>query len=257
MEKIEQVQSDWNQLDDEQIDYIKNKPTVFSEWFGTQEEYDDIEIKDQDKIYNIKYEAQIIGDNEIRYTSTDNQQINNFTTTGLTILSHTFTNGVGSIVLDPSTVDLPSLFANNTRLDTIEFGKNILLNNEKVLASNNETTVLSSITLPANLTTVGARLLRNRRGISTLDIPATVTSIGTFMVWTNDWNREFLQSITCRPTIPPTIEKFTFVVGEPSSAIQGNFVPIVYVPATSVTAYQTATVWSEYVAAGMQILPIQ
>jgi hypothetical protein len=51
---IDQVQSDWNQTDNTQVDYIKNKPTVYNEWFGTQAEYDLISPKDPNTIYYIE-----------------------------------------------------------------------------------------------------------------------------------------------------------------------------------------------------------
>ena len=51
---IEQVQSDWAQTDNTQVDYIKNKPTVYNEWFGTQAEFDLIDPKDPDTIYHIE-----------------------------------------------------------------------------------------------------------------------------------------------------------------------------------------------------------
>lgn len=51
---IDQVQSDWNQTDNTQVDFIKNKPTVYNEWFGTQLEYDAISVKDPDTIYYIE-----------------------------------------------------------------------------------------------------------------------------------------------------------------------------------------------------------
>ncbi len=77
----EQVQADWNQTDDTQVDYIKNKPTIPAapvqsdwneadssslayinnkptippqQWFGTQAEYDLIDPKDPNVIYNIE-----------------------------------------------------------------------------------------------------------------------------------------------------------------------------------------------------------
>lgn len=51
---IEQVQSDWAQTDNTQVDYIKNKPTIKSEWFGTQAEFDLIGPKDANTIYYIE-----------------------------------------------------------------------------------------------------------------------------------------------------------------------------------------------------------
>ena len=51
---IDQVQSDWNQTDDTQVDYIKNKPSVSNEWFGTQAEFDLIDPKDANTVYYIE-----------------------------------------------------------------------------------------------------------------------------------------------------------------------------------------------------------
>lgn len=51
---IDQIQSDWAQTDNTQVDFIKNKPTVYNEWFGTQAEYDAISVKDPNTIYYIE-----------------------------------------------------------------------------------------------------------------------------------------------------------------------------------------------------------
>lgn len=57
MPQTVQIQADWGQTDSTQIDFIKNKPNLYEEWFGTQAEYDQISVKDPNTIYNIKYEA--------------------------------------------------------------------------------------------------------------------------------------------------------------------------------------------------------
>lgn len=57
MPQTVQIQADWSQTDSTQIDFIKNKPVIYDEWFGTQAEYDQISVKDPNTIYNIKYEA--------------------------------------------------------------------------------------------------------------------------------------------------------------------------------------------------------
>lgn len=54
MSETIQIQADWGQTDSTQIDFIKNKPNLYEEWWGTQSEYDAILVKDPDKIYNIK-----------------------------------------------------------------------------------------------------------------------------------------------------------------------------------------------------------
>jgi hypothetical protein len=57
MPQTVQIQADWSQTDSTQIDFIKNKPNLYEEWWGTQAEYDQISVKDPNTIYNIKYEA--------------------------------------------------------------------------------------------------------------------------------------------------------------------------------------------------------
>lgn len=49
-----QVQSDWNESDNTSKAYIANKPTILTQWFGTQAEYDLIDPKDPNVIYNIE-----------------------------------------------------------------------------------------------------------------------------------------------------------------------------------------------------------
>lgn len=54
MSETIQIQADWGQTDSTQIDFIKNKPVLYEEWFGTQADYDAISVKDPSKIYNIE-----------------------------------------------------------------------------------------------------------------------------------------------------------------------------------------------------------
>lgn len=54
MSETIQIQADWGQTDSTQIDFIKNKPVFYEEWWGTQADYDAILVKDPNKIYNIK-----------------------------------------------------------------------------------------------------------------------------------------------------------------------------------------------------------
>jgi hypothetical protein len=46
-----QINSDWNS--NSGVSQILNKPTVYNEWFGTQQEYDAILVKDPDTVYHI------------------------------------------------------------------------------------------------------------------------------------------------------------------------------------------------------------
>ena len=47
------TQPDWNQSDNTQLDYIKNKPTIPQIWSGTQAQYDLIQSPDPNTIYII------------------------------------------------------------------------------------------------------------------------------------------------------------------------------------------------------------
>ena len=65
-----QVQSDWSQVDNSQVDFIKNKPTVYNHWFGTQAQYDLLPTKDINTIYHIEGAAPMQSDwNEADPTS--------------------------------------------------------------------------------------------------------------------------------------------------------------------------------------------
>ena len=92
---------------------------------------------------------------------------------------------------------------------------------------------LAEITLPPNLVTITGTSFRGI-AISEIIIPAKVTSIGV---------RSFafcskLTTITMLPTTPPTIDSTTFQ--------SSNKIAHIFVPAESVTAYQTAANWSSY-----------
>ena len=65
-----QVQSDWTEADSSDPSYIQNKPMVYTEWFGTQQEYDAILEKDSNTIYHIEGPAPAQSDwNEVNSSS--------------------------------------------------------------------------------------------------------------------------------------------------------------------------------------------
>lgn len=94
---------------------------------------------------------------------------------------------------------------------------------------------LSAITIPQGVTSIGNSTFSNCYSLSSVTIPQGVTSI---------WNSAFS---TCSgmaeyhflPTTPPTLANTNAF-----SAIQSDC--IIYVPAGSLEAYQTATNWSTY-----------
>ena len=95
---------------------------------------------------------------------------------------------------------------------------------------------LTSITLSENLCSIGEGAFLDCTKLKEITIPASVTSIGgaAFNACYN------LASITCEALVPPTF-------GESAkSHFSVSASTPVYVPATSLEAYQTADVWKEF-----------
>ena len=101
---------------------------------------------------------------------------------------------------------------------------------------------LTSITIPNTVTTIGDSSFIDCTGLVSITIPSSVTNINgyAFLRCTG------LTSITCEATTPPTL-----TVNLPFE--NTNDCPI-YVPSTSVSAYQSASGWSTY-ASRIQAIP--
>lgn len=105
----------------------------------------------------------------------------------------------------------------------------------------NSCSSLTSITMPQNLATIEQRAFQYCSGLTSFTVPAGVTSIGN-----SAFQRcSSLTSFTCLAPIPPTLGSNVFQLT--------NNCPI-YVPANSVSAYQSATGWSNY-ASRIQAIP--
>ena len=104
---------------------------------------------------------------------------------------------------------------------------------------------LKNITLPNTLTVIDTSSLQSTHLLSSLTIPASVTTIN------NNWiaGAYNLTELIMLPTTPPTMN---------NAGIQNNADLIIYVPYSSdhsiLNAYKTATNWSTY-ASKMQELP--
>ena len=124
-------------------------------------------------------------------------------------------------------------------------------------------TSLTSMDIPDSVTSIGDYAFAGCSGLTSIDIPNSVTSIGhnTFEdcgglasatigsgVTSIDYNVFYnctgLQSITVLATTPPTLGKRAF---------DGSTCPI-YVPASSVETYKTASGWKTY-ASRIQAIP--
>lgn len=88
---------------------------------------------------------------------------------------------------------------------------------------------IHSITLPNTLTTIYAGAFRKMQ-LSTLTIPASVTSMGASILYNTT-----LPELIMLPTTPPTIASNTFT---------NSTITVIKVPTASVDSYKSATYWS-------------
>ena len=125
-----------------------------------------------------------------------------------------------------------SAFSSCTGLTSIEVPGSVTSLANAVFSS---CTGLTSITLSEGLTSIGESAFYYCTGLTSLTIPSTVTSLGyrAFQYCTG------LTEFKCLPVTPPSAGSAMFY--------QASECPI-YVPATSVEAYQTADNWKAYAA---------
>ena len=92
---------------------------------------------------------------------------------------------------------------------------------------------LTSVTIPDSVTTIGFCAFQACTSLTSITIPESVTSIGAyaFQTCTN------LTSVYCKAIAPPVLEGdiFRFCKGY-----------VIFVPAESVEAYKSASLWSKY-----------
>lgn len=94
---------------------------------------------------------------------------------------------------------------------------------------------LTSVVIPTSVSSIGEGAFYNCNSLTSIAIPANVTSIGNDALL----GCSSLTSITCEAVTPPTVgDSYTFYDIDKS-------IPL-YVPAASVSAYQTADYWKEF-----------
>ena len=93
---------------------------------------------------------------------------------------------------------------------------------------------LPSYNIEEGVTTVPEDFLDGVTTLNAITLPSTLTSIPDFTLRTR-----VSPSITCKATTPPSIGQQTFYS-------QPNILPKIYVPAASVSTYQSATNWSKF-----------
>ena len=96
------------------------------------------------------------------------------------------------------------------------------------------TNMLRTVSIPSTVTTIEPYAFYYQSHMTEITLPASITSIGegAFAQCIN------LTSITCPATVPPTLGY--------NALSTTNEHTVVYVPAESLLAYQTASVWINY-----------
>ena len=97
-----------------------------------------------------------------------------------------------------------------------------------------ECTGLTSVTLGNSVISIESGAFRDCSDLASITIPNSVTSIGAMAFW----NCTSLAAITCKATTPPTCGTNPFYNITKS-------IPV-YVPATSVSAYKSASIWKSF-----------
>ena len=117
------VQSDWNEADSSSLAYINNKPTIPpQQWFGTQAEYDLIDPKDPNVIYNIEGSDNVQADWNQNDSSADDYIKNKPTIPAVQVNSDwNAVSGVAQILNKPTIPTVPAM-ATETLTFTLQGG---------------------------------------------------------------------------------------------------------------------------------------
>ena len=142
----------------------------------------------------------------IEYTTNNGNII---TSSKLSIISNSYENGVGTLVVVGKIAQIPSYAFESC-------------------------SSLTSITIPDSVTSIGDDAFRYCSSLTSITIPDSVTSIGR---WAFKYCSS-LKEVYCKPTTPPSGGYSMF-----SSNASGRKI---YVPRASVDAYKAAEYWSDY-----------
>lgn len=172
---------------------------------------------------------QAVGSTQLLYTTTGPCLQLSSDAFDAAIVSHTFKNGVGTIIFDKPITFLPkNTFADNPTLTGIAIPEGVTSIETYAVSGCSS---LTSIKLPENLTTIGTDTFAQCYALTDIIIPGNVTLIKdeAFCVCFA------LTSVYCRSVIPPVLGNYTF---------ENTPNPTIYVPTASVEAYRAQ--WSEY-----------
>ena len=178
------------------------------------------------------YQFDTIGEHTIKYTLADPTSIGQSAFQGCT--------GLTSVTIPSSVTSIGrNVFSDCTGLTSVELPNNLTSINEYVF---NNCPSLTSIEIPSSVTSIGQSAFQGCTGLTSVTIPSGVTSIGGFAFY----GCTGLTAFTTYATTPPTLSGSGVLTNT-------NDCPI-YVPTTSVSAYQSASGWRTY-ASRIQAIP--
>ncbi|MBE6211861.1 MAG: hypothetical protein E7129_01815 [Rikenellaceae bacterium] len=142
-------------------------------------------LYDGTTVGNIKVyqQSQIIANNEIAYTTTDNSvlTLSSVIAFGSKIVSHTYNNGRGLIVCESDITTIgASAFNGCSNLQTIKLPDSITSIGSSAFSY---CTSLTSITIPNSVTSIGGYAFYDCTSLRSITIPDSVTSIGGSAFW--------------------------------------------------------------------------
>ena len=148
----------------------------------------------------------------------------------LTVTSHTFENGVGTVEFDGDVITVGDFaFYEASAMTEVTLPNSVTSIGERAFAY---CTSLTSIDIPDSVTSIGGSII-DGSGIQTITIGSGITYIDSCGLCCND----LTNGVTIKAVLPPTIPNCDWIF-----AVQS----LIYVPAESVTAYQNDQCWSAY-----------
>ena len=144
-------------------------------------------------------------------------------------------DGVGITMEDAAKVtNMQGWFKNNTAIRTfneLQYFTGLTTLSQDIFFGSS----LEEIMFPATMTAFGNYCFYQLAGMDTLEIPATITTIGTYLL-----SDSSIVKVIMRATTPPAIAGYTFRFHRGAVSI--------YVPDASLEAYKTATNWVDMAA---------
>lgn len=179
-----------------------------------------------------------VSQNVIFYTSTDGQLVTPIeegipfigqNNTSANIVSNTYSNGLGIIVLDIPLIKInDNAFWGKTTLKSIVIPSTVTILGDSCFYGCRG---MTSVTIPSSVTTIGQSAFATC-GLSSITIPSSVTSIGRMGLFMSDTLIEVIMNSTVPPAVGSMVLPYTDYE--------------IVVPASSVQAYKTAQGWSVY-----------